>query len=422
VTAGNVWVAVEAGADPDASARALRAAHERFFSSPTDAEPRGGVRTVIAASWRRSLRAGAADGVAAAPAVVDDAALEARRRASGLAGALPALRELVDVQTHEARHLLIVTDPDGRLLWIEGARELRTAAEGVALVPGAQWDERSAGTNAMGTALAVDHPVQVFAAEHVRPAVHDWTCAAAPLRDPATGALLGSIDLTAPARAVHPHSLALVSAAARAVQALLPGLIVAAPGPAVRLRALGRDRATLDVGARRVVLSRRHSEIVVLLALHPEGLSAEQLALELFGERGKPVSVRAELSRLRRLLGPALDTQPYRFCAGIEADLLDVQASLDAGRPDVALQAYGGQLLPCSEAPGIVDARRGLDSAVRAAIVASGEDGLLRAWAESPAGRDDLPAIELLLRRRPMDPELARLGRRAVRLRALSDP
>ena len=130
------------------------------------------------------------------------------------------------------------------------------------------------------------------------------------------------------------------------------------------------------------------------------------------------MSVRAELSRLRRLLGPALDTQPYRFAARIDADLLEVQAGLDARRPDLALQAYAGQLLPSSEAPGILDARRGLDCAVRAAIVSSGDDELLQAWAESPVGRHDLPAIELLLRRRPMDPELARLGRRAVRLRA----
>jgi hypothetical protein len=186
------------------------------------------------------------------------------------------------------------------------------------------------------------------------------------------------------------------------------------------LRALGGDRATLDAGGRELVLSKRHSEIAVLLSLHPEGLSAEQLALELFGEHGKPVSVRAELSRLRRLLGPALDTQPYRFTATLQADLLDVRAELDAGRPRAALAAYSGELLPSSEAPGIVELRRGLDSAVRAAVLASGDDGLLRGWLDSPAGWRDLPALELLLRRRPMEPELALLGRRAQRLRAES--
>jgi hypothetical protein len=416
VAASNVWIALEAGVDPDASARALRRAHERFFAGAAD-EPTP-VRTVIGASWRRAARAGVApDASGSAGAPLDEPAVSERRRASGLAAALPLLRDLVDVEAREARHLLIVTDAEGRLLWVEGARELRRAAERAELVPGALWDEHSAGTNAMGTALAVDHPVQVFAAEHVRASVHGWTCAAAPLRHPATGAVLGSIDLTAPARAVHPHSLALVSAAAHAVQALLPGLTIPA-GPHVRLHALGCDRATLEVGERRIALSRRHSEIAVLLALHPEGVSAERLALELFGEIGKPVSVRAELSRMRRLLGPALDTQPYRFASPIDADLVNVRADLAAGRPGRALARYAGELLPSSEAPGIVEARRGLDSAVRAAVIRSGEDDLLRAWVDSPAGAHDLPAIELLLRRRPMDPALAMLGRRAVRMRA----
>jgi hypothetical protein len=413
---GNVWVAVEAGADPAASARALRAAHDRFFAG--GAADNNAVRSIIGASWRRSQRAGIAPGLCAAPVLPDDALADHRAR-SGLANALPLVRELVGVSTRETHHLLIVTDIEGHLLWVDGASDLRRSAEHIGLVPGALWNESAAGTNAMGTALAVDHPVQVFAAEHVRSNVHGWTCAAAPVHDPATGALLGSIDLTAPASAVHPHSLVLITAAARALRTMLPDLAVPS-GPTVRLRALGGDRAMLEVAGRELVLSRRHSEIVALLALHPEGLSAEQLALELFGEQGKPVSVRAELTRLRRLLGPALDTQPYRFAAPLEADLLEVGDALNAGRPAAALAAYSGQLLMSSEAPGISEARRGLDSGVRAAVLASGDDDLLRRWVDSPAGWHDLPALDLLLRRRPMDPQLAMLGRRAERLRAES--
>ena len=209
----------------------------------------------------------------------------------------------------------------------------------------------------------------------------------------------------------------LVSAAARAVQAMLPEMTIPA-GPALGLRALGGDRAGLDVGDHHIVLGRRHSEIAVLLALHPEGLTAEQLALELFGEDGRPVSVRAELSRMRRLLGPALDAPPYHFTTPVEADIVDVRRALDAGRAGEALAAYRGELLPSSEAPGIVELRRGLDAAVRSAVLASGDDALLHVWLESSAGARDLPALELLLRRHPMDPALAMLARRAARLRA----
>ena len=409
------WLAVEAGADVTAHQRSLRRVHELYFTGAREARA---LRSVIDASWRRSRRAGvepeAPDGCA--PFALDGDALAERRRRSGLEPALPALRDLLGAHARDARHLLIVTDAAGHLLWVEGDRATRALAERVALAPGAVWSEDAAGTNAMGTSLAVDHAVQVFSAEHVRAAVHGWTCSAAPLHDPASGGLLGTVDLTGPANTVHPHSLALVRAAALAVGPLL--VATAAPAASLRIRALGTDRAEIQLAGRPVVLSRRHSEIVVLLAAHPLGLSAEQLALELFGEHGKPVSVRAELSRLRRVLGTALDADPYRLTVPVDADFHDAERAVHEGRAAAALAHYGGPLLPRSEAPGIAELRRGLDAAVRGTVLASGDDELLRRWAQSPAGRDDLPALELLLRRRPGDPTLAILGRHAARLRA----
>jgi hypothetical protein len=83
------------------------------------------------------------------------------------------------------------------------------------------WDEQSAGTNAIGTTLAADHPVQIFATEHFIEVVHPWTCSAAPVHDPETGELLGVIDLTGPHRRVDPKSLAMAVAAAHAVESHL---------------------------------------------------------------------------------------------------------------------------------------------------------------------------------------------------------
>ena len=58
------------------------------------------------------------------------------------------------------------------------------------------WSEDSAGTNAIGTALAIDHAVQVFSAEHFLADQHAWWCSAAPIHDPVTGALLGVVDIS----------------------------------------------------------------------------------------------------------------------------------------------------------------------------------------------------------------------------------
>ena len=90
-------------------------------------------------------------------------------------------------------------------------------------VEGALWSEPSAGTNAIGTAVAAAHAVQVFAAEHFTEPVQRWTCSAAPVIDPDTGQVIGIIDLTGDFSVVNPLSLAVVVATARAVEELLRG-------------------------------------------------------------------------------------------------------------------------------------------------------------------------------------------------------
>ncbi|WP_051653472.1 GAF domain-containing protein [Kitasatospora cheerisanensis] len=64
--------------------------------------------------------------------------------------------------------------------------------------------------------------------------------------------------------------------------------------------------------------SPRHTELLLLLSLHRDGLSAAELAEALFAEPARTVTVRAELSRLRRHLGPLLEARPYRLSACAE--------------------------------------------------------------------------------------------------------
>jgi hypothetical protein len=62
----------------------------------------------------------------------------------------------------------------------------------------------------------------------------------------------------------------------------------------------------------------RHAEILgCLRSAGPAGLSAEALSRALYGDAEHLVTVRAEVSRLRRLLGAIVDTRPYRLAAGV---------------------------------------------------------------------------------------------------------
>lgn len=113
---------------------------------------------------------------------------------------------------------MIVTDAEGMVLWCDGARSVRRDAERISVVEGALCTEEAIGTNAIGTALAVGAPVQIHSAEHLVRTLHAWTCAASPVHDPETGAILGIIDISGPVPSAHPSSAVLVSATAQLVE------------------------------------------------------------------------------------------------------------------------------------------------------------------------------------------------------------
>ncbi|MFI9113820.1 GAF domain-containing protein [Streptomyces venezuelae] len=242
------------------------------------------------------------------------------------------------------------------------------------------------------TALAVDRPVQVVAAEHFRHPVRAWTCAAAPVHDPRSGRVLGAVDITGGSRLAHPHSLGFVQAVARAAESQLALLGPAAEPGRPCLSALGRDEALLTVGGRRIRLSRRHSEILVPLAHRPEGVGGEELLVLLYEDESMtPVTLRAELSRPRALLGPdVLRSRPYRLAGAVDADFAAVDRRLASGAVAVAAGEYAGPLLPSSLAPGVVRLRDRLADRLRAAPVERGDPGLLADWAYSAWGEDDV--------------------------------
>lgn len=405
----DAWLALEPGADPVERARTLRRAHETFTEAGTVPRP---VRPVVAESWRRSVRAGVGpDGTASVDLMDGD--LGTYRAEHPLARVMPLFRELLGTFASDGEHLLAVCDAHGRLLWVEGHPATRRRADRMNFVPGARWAESAVGTNAPGTAVAVGRPVQVFSAEHFIRRVQPWTCAAAPVHDPRTGRVLGAVDITGGDGLAHPHSLGFVQAVARAAESQLALLAPEQPGGgAAELTAMGRDEALLAADGRRVRLSRRHSEIVVLLAHHPEGLTGDELLCALYeDETVPPVTLRAELARLRGILGPGrLASRPYRLTLPVESDAAVVERRLRSGAVTAAAAAYAGPLLPCSRAPAVDRIRRRLTDGLRAALVAGRDPDLLADWAHAPWGEDDLDVWRALAALRPTAAIRARLA------------
>ena len=179
-----------------------------------------------------------------------------------------------------------------------GARDLRRSLDAVGFTPGALWSESAVGTNAPGTALATDRPTQIVASEHFVTSVQPFSCAAVPVHDPTNGSLLGVIDVTGGDEAAAPMTLALVRATAVAAEASMSAWAVG-PAPAtsdtsdaavapLELLVLERERAVLRRPHTQTVLSPRHSDLALLLSLHPAGLRTEQIAVLLSEDEVPP--------------------------------------------------------------------------------------------------------------------------------------
>jgi hypothetical protein len=238
--------------------------------------------------------------------------------------------------------------------------------------------------------------VQIFAHEHLSRRVTPWSCTAAPIHDPDTGSVLGVLDLTGGDDVAAPTTLSLVRATVAAVESelrvrrMLGSDVATAPTDRTVLRSLGRTAATLGDTRTSVRLGLRHSELLVLLAAYPDGLPGERLAALLNDQDLAPVTLRAEVSRLRAILGPiSLHSRPYRLGEPLATDAGDVRRLLARGLVAEAVELYAGPLLPSSEAPGVVELRESLHARIRAAVVAERNPALLFRFADTDHGRDD---------------------------------
>jgi hypothetical protein len=103
-----------------------------------------------------------------------------------------------------------------------------------------------------------------------------------------------------------------------AATTLMAELVLTGP-PLLRLRSEGEPWQT--------PLTPRHADVLLLLQrAGRDGLTAAQLSTALFGDDEHCVTARAEVSRLRRVLGGLVSAHPYRLAEGVTLTVL---------RPDV---------------------------------------------------------------------------------------
>lgn len=138
--------------------------------------------------------------------------------------AAPFIKKIYEIVAGSG-FLLILTDRDGCILNIIGDKDMLKAAKDMDMVIGAYMDEKSIGTNAMGTAISEDMAIQISAKEHFINAYHRWTCSAAPIHNE-KGEIIGTLNLTGKSSEVHSHTLGLVVASVNSIENELNNRII----------------------------------------------------------------------------------------------------------------------------------------------------------------------------------------------------
>lgn len=241
------------------------------------------LRRVVGESWRRCLNAHVDPSRNQAPIGLEGGAI---------AGLLHRNRELLEAGRpvlqlsreclSETGTLMVLTGPEGVVLDVAGDSQTLTPAEKIHLMPGATWNEVHCGTNAIGTALSLEQPVQIHSEEHYCEGIKRWTCSATIIRHPITQEILGVLDVSGLSKTYNRQSLSLVVNSASRIET-----IIAKKEFLLRYHLLERCITQLTSSDPSIVLD-RHGIPIKLNELAVEAIA--KLGVQLNLQDGEPIA------------------------------------------------------------------------------------------------------------------------------------
>lgn len=112
--------------------------------------------------------------------------------------------------------VIILTDKEGCIIDIIGDEEMIKIEE-LNFEIGTIWTEKSIGTNAIGTALYLDKPLQIIGAEHYYLKNHCLTCSSATIHNE-EGQIIGCINMSGNYSKAHSHTTGIVVSGAYSIE------------------------------------------------------------------------------------------------------------------------------------------------------------------------------------------------------------
>ncbi|MCP4119543.1 MAG: GAF domain-containing protein [Desulfobacteraceae bacterium] len=229
--------------------------------------------------------------------ILSPAELAERRRNNSelLDVLLPQFEELYKLLS-PSEFFVAATDADGYILQIKATRSMIEKSAKRNCIPGYRWMEKDVGTSAISLALKLQSPIQLIDDEHYCKQAHGLTSSTAPVfgKDKK---LIGVIAVCGSSEKAHPHTLYMVTTAARAAEQ--------------QLRVLRRNKElALNIRFLDQVISSTRTGLIII--------NSEKHIWRV-NRRG------AEILKMDDLVG-----QPLSALKGLKIDLDDVQAHPEA--------------------------------------------------------------------------------------------
>ncbi|EEL50529.1 sigma-54-dependent Fis family transcriptional regulator [Bacillus cereus] len=172
----------------------------------------------ISESWHRSKQANVNPHMNKGQNILTSSVFDEQKQKSEifLDIALPHLQNMQKT-IDELQMMALLIDPDGYAISITGNNRTLKQAKHINFIEGVKWTEAAVGTNAIGTALAIEEAIMISGTEHYSVASHSWSCAATPIHND-DGKLIGVLDFSCPIEFSHPYMLGMVTSIVHAIE------------------------------------------------------------------------------------------------------------------------------------------------------------------------------------------------------------
>lgn len=177
----------------------------------------GSTNPILKKSWERSSLYGV-DPITAKDAILDPSEFKQYReqKQSFLQEIYPTITQMFH-WLRSSHSVVILSDTAGYILESLGDPLFLRETEKIHLSKGACWSERIRGTNAIGTVIEEQQPIEVVGKDHYLKANHILFCAASPIFNP-MGDLIAVLDVSGFSEMHHPSLLGMVDTIARKIE------------------------------------------------------------------------------------------------------------------------------------------------------------------------------------------------------------